>query len=120
MAPLQIMMQEMHLSVHLQQLKVETGQALSGYFDDYKFTHFHFQGPSGSMTFPQMRGDNQYSSKEVAMFTISTLQDHTVYLNTLDIEDEPLCRYDTFSRFKSIPDESYWYRRFGKETKDYR
>jgi len=78
---------------------VETGQVLSGNYDDYRFTHFHFRDPSGSVAYPQMKGDSKYSPREVVTFTISTLQNHTVFLNALDLQNDSLCRLDSFTRF---------------------
>jgi len=77
---------------------VETGQALSGNFDDYQFTHYHFRDPVGSISYPQMKGDSQYSPNEIVTFTISTLRNHTVYLDALDLEYDPLCQFDSFTR----------------------
>jgi len=98
---------------------VETGEVLSGNFDHYNFTHFHFREPSGSISYPQMKGDSQYSPKEVVTFTISTLQNHTVYLNAVDLEKDSLCRHDSFSRFYYTSKHRFA-NRYGNKTTDYR
>jgi len=78
---------------------VETGRPPYENFDDYKFTHYHFRDLSGSFSYPELKGNSHNLWDEVVTYTISTIENHTVYLDALDLENNSLCQYESFDRF---------------------
>jgi len=97
---------------------VETGRPLYGNFDYFKFTHFHFQNLTGSISYPQLKGDNQYSPEEIVTFTISTFSNHRFYIDAVDLEYDTLCRNDSLTRFYYHSRGTYYQN--GPDTSEYR
>jgi len=91
----------------------------SNIYKDYASSHYHFSAESGSLTYKELTGRDEYLRRQLITVVVSGQAYQTFTVDSIDIEKSSNCTLDSLTRLVLSPDK-YFFQRCGVAAQDYR
>jgi len=89
-------------------------------FESHEYSHYYFTTPNGTFNYTEVKGRQTYLPDEILTIVISTVENSTYTVNSVDIEVSEKCTRNSLTRYIVSSFERTSFSRWGISQKDYR